>query len=890
MRLVDVRSFDGPNVYCHRPVVRMTLSLGEHTRRTTRDFPGFASELLRLLPGLESHHCSLGQPGGFVQRLEEGTRLGHVVEHVALELQSAVGLKVAYGKTRRLDPGGRGLYEVVFETLVGEAGGAAGRAAVNLVDGLARGERVDELVSQALTELGRILSTLSLGPSTAALVEAARARGIPVLRLGPGSLLQLGYGRHRRRLWATLTDRTSCLAADLAKDKVLSKLMLSRAGIPVPEGGVASTVREALDIAARLGGAVAVKPYNGNQGKGVSLNLSRPEDVRAAFELAASYSDRVVVERYIPGRHYRVLVVGDRAVAASERIPARVVGDGRASVRELVDRTNRDPLRGEGHERPLTRIRIDALVLMVLARQNLTLDYVPAPGEVVYLRQNANLSTGGTAADATAEMHPQNARLAVSAARVVGLDVAGIDLVAPSLSEPVRAGQGAVIEVNACPGIRMHHYPSKGQPRDAAGAIVDHLFPTGTESRVPVVAVTGTNGKTTTVRLIAHILAGCGLAVGASTTDGVYLRGERVVEGDQAGWEGARRVLEDPEVEAAVLEVARGGLLRSGLAFDRCDVGVALNVAPDHLGQSGVEDLDDLAWVKSLVVEAVAAEGAAVLNADDPRVAAMAARTRARPVFFSLNPENPVVLEHLGRGGTAFTLSREGNLVALGPQAPWVLIAADAVPLSFGGRCRENLQNALAAAAAALALGIPPEAVARGLQTFLPDHRFNPGRFNLVRVGETEVMVDYGHNPEAIAGAARLARRLCPSGRLVGVVGVPGDRRDDTIRAAGRAAGRGFDWVVVREDRDRRGRRPGEVARLLAQGAMEAGLSPARLRVVLEEEVAVPYALGLTGRDGLAVVFFEDYGAVTEVLARARRSAEAPPLGAGITASGCEPG
>jgi cyanophycin synthetase len=896
MRVVDIRAFDGRNVFSHRPAVAITLDLGPLARSTTAHLDGFAPALLGALPSLAAHRCALGRPGGFVTRLNEGTLLGHVVEHVALELQTLAGSPVSFGKTRQADA--PGAYLVVIECPSSEVGLYAGRAAVDLVEALAAGQtRWD--VDGTVKELRRLAAAAALGPSTAAIRDAALARGIPVTRLSGGSLLMLGMGVHQRRVQATLTDRTSCVAADIAGDKALAKQLLAAAGIPVPEGFVVTSAEEAVAVAQALGAAVAIKPFDGNQGKGVTLSLSEPGEVRAAFDLARAYSVKVIVERFVPGRHFRVLVVGDEAVAAAERIPARVVGDGRRSVRELIEAANADPRRGRGHEKQLTRIHVDAVVHVVLARQNMTLDYVPPPGVVVFLRQNANLSTGGTSVDATDELHPANAALAVRAARVVGLDVAGIDIVTPSIAVPVRQAGGAVVEVNAAPGIRMHHYPESGRPSDAAGAIVRHLFPAGAPARVPVVAITGTNGKTTTARLVAHVLARHGLCVGLATTDGVSIGGEAILDGDYAGAQGARAVLQDRAVEAAVLETARGGIIRHGLGFDWCDVGAVLNVAGDHVGQDNVRSLEDLAHVKSLVVETVKGGGFAVLNADDPLVAAMAGRGRGTPVYFSLNgggaQPGSLVGRHTARGGMAL-LAVNGDLVVRDAGDEFALVAAANVPLTYGGHCRANVANVLAAAAICLALSIPRHEVADALCAFDPDAG-NPGRFNVYRVGAVTVLVDYGHNVAAWAEAADFARLLAGGGRVVAVVGVPGDRSDDAIVAAGRMAAGRFDRLFLKEDVDRRGRPPGAVAALLRRGAEEAGLPagmPASRSPGVEEvkpakgveeashdAEALERALKEAQPGDTIVVFYDKHQAVGESLQRLG----AVPVGAACAAA-----
>ncbi|MDQ7794408.1 MAG: cyanophycin synthetase [bacterium] len=869
MRIEDIRAYEGPNIHGHFPVTTVSLNLGIHDGRKTSEYCGFVPRLMAVLPGLRDHFCSLGRAGGFQERLREGTYLGHVVEHVALELQKLAGLDVIYGKTRKGEQ--PGMYTVIFESRGARAGAMAGRMALELVLALLEGRALE--LDGNLRVLRAVVAQDELGPTTAAIAAAARRRGIPFLRLDGQSLLQLGQGARGRRLRASLTDRTSCLAVDLAKDKFLSKRFLQEAGIPVPRGLVAADERAALTIAGELRQPVVMKPLDGNQGKGVTLDLRGEKEFRVAYRLAAAYSRLVLVEKFIPGRHYRLLVVGDRLVAAAERFPARVRGDGRHTISELIELANQDPRRGEAHEKPLTRIRVDAVVLLCLARSGLTLDSVLEPGRWVNLRDNANLSTGGSAADVTDEVHPLNAQLAVDVARIVGLDVAGVDLVAMDISRPVTPGQGAVIEVNASPGLRMHLYPSAGRPRDVAGAIVEWLFPPGAPSRIPVVAVTGTNGKTTICRLVAHLLRETGLRVGLSCTDGIFLDRHQLLKADASGPRSARTLLTDSRVEAAVLETARGGILRHGLGYDESDVGVVTNISPDHEGQDGAGSLEDIAYAKALVVERVRRDGHSVLNADDPFVLDMARRARGEVILVSSQEENLVLRKHVAGGGKAAGL-KGGRLVLWHGSRDVDLLAATQLPFAHHGKSLPNLANALMAAAAAWALGVGPEAIARGLRGFGPGLPDNPGRFNLHNMGAVRVMVDYGHNRAAWQAAIDLARALNPR-RLWGVVGAPGDRLDQNYVELGRVAGGGFDRIIIKEDLDLRGRSTGEVAGLILRGVLEAGVPDQNVEIILDEADALARAIRGAGAGDLVVVFFERHDRVLQTLEQVGGSAVA---------------
>lgn len=857
MKILDLRAYYGSNIYSYRPVVKMTLDLAPDGCRPTSELGDFNQRLLTLLPGLEEHHCSRRRPGGFVERLKEGTYLGHVVEHVALELCKLAGQEVFYGTTRQ--GAGETVYEVIFEYKSAPGALAAARAAVELVQALLEKKAVE--VAE-LVERVRQAAEEEYGPSTRAILEAARKRKIPVLPLG-GGFYQLGYGRYARRIAATITDRTSCTAVDLVQDKQLCNRLLADHGVPVPESAVARSAEEAVALAEKLGPPVVLKPVHGHHGQGVSLFVSGEAAVRRAYELASYYDSRVLVEKQVPGRQYRLLVVGGRLVAASLRLPPRVVGDGKRTIRELVDELNRDPRRGDGHGRPLSRIYLDAVALACLARQGFTPRDVPGKGQVVFLRDNANLSTGGAAVDVTEQVHPANVRLAARVARLTGLDIAGIDVVAGDIARPLEEQGGAIIEVNAAPGLRMHTHPVEGQPRDAGRAIVDELFPPGTPCRVPVVAVTGTNGKTTTTRMIGAILARAGLVVGMATSDGIYINGRRVLAGDTTGPVSARLVLSEPEIDVAVLETARGGILRAGLGYEGSDVGVVTNVSGDHLGQDGIETLEDLADVKSLVVETVRKNGFAVLNADDPHVLAMAGRVRGKIIYFSLVPDNIAVRRHLGAGGTAVFVKNRMLVVARGQQVRR-LLPVRRLPSSLEGLARHNIQNALAAAAASVGLGVSPEHIRAGLESFHCNLEQNPGRLNILDVEGIRVVIDYAHNAAGYLSMVNVLRHF--KGRLIGVIGVPGDRLDEQIKEVGRIAGSNFSALVIKEDAHRRGRQPGEVAALLREGALEGGMPPGKIRVVLPEGEAVLQALLMARTGETVAIFYEKLDTVMKAI------------------------
>jgi cyanophycin synthetase len=865
MRIVDICALPGPNVYTHQPALVMKLYLEGLTAKESYEVPGFIDSLLTLMPGLHEHYCGKGSEGGFVERLREGTWFGHVVEHVSLELTALAGVASVHGKTR--SAGEPGLFNVIIEYKAEKGTERLMRAAVGLVEALVEGKSyaLDEEVAEAR----RVIARTELGLSARAIVEAAARRGIPWLRLDDQSLAQLGYGKNRRLVAAAMTSQTSSIAADIASDKDLTKRLLDRAGIPVPQGAVVRSAEEAVKVQEWLRKPVAVKPYAGSKGQGVSLNLYTPGQVAEAFYIARRYSENVLVEELFVGRDFRVLVVGGKLTAASERVPASVVGDGRRTIAELIEAENGNPLRGDDHDYPLTKIEIDEVMTAYLQKNGLSLEDVPPAGGRVLLRENANLSTGGTAIDVTDSVHPRIRRICERAAQVIGLDICGIDLVLPDISQPIGEGAAGIIEVNAAPGLRMHAFPSEGAPRDVGAAVVEMLYPPGAPSRIPIISVTGTNGKTTITRLIAHLLSAAGQVVGMTTTDGIYLNGELIVEGDMTGPRSARLILSEPTVEVAVLEVARGGIVRSGLGYDWSDISVMSNIQADHLGQDGITTIDDILFVKSLVAERVREGGALILNADDERLARLAeepyiTRVPKKIVYYSLDHGNPFLKRHAENGGTVYFM-RDGQIVELADGLETRVIAAAAVPITFGGAADYQISNAMAAIAAARAYGLPVEKIVETLTSQARVER-NSGRGSLYRVGRGHVLVDYGHNPEAFKAVGRVLKGLS-GGRVTAVIGVPGDRDDELIRQAGRMAAGHFDRLIIKEDMDLRGRKSGEVSELLYQSAAEASPGIER-RVVLDEQDALDLAIREMREGEIAVIFYEKLGRITEVLER----------------------
>ena len=904
MRILEHGVYRGPHLYSHRPMVRIQVDLGEMESWPTDRLPGFTEALTTALPTLEGHGCCYGEPGGFLKRLRQGTWLGHVVEHVALELQSLAGARTTRGKTRSVK-GRPGVYNVMFAYEDEETGLLAGRLAFQIVAALLPPERrgVEGLetladgpadisgidtVEAALALLKAARRRAMFGPSTQALVDAARRRGIPVTRLNNHSLVQLGWGARQRRLRASVTDRTGLVAAELAGDKAETKALLAAVGCPVARGVVVRTAEDALVRSTRLRRPVVVKPLDGNHGRGVTTGLRTDADILAAFALAARHSRQVIVEEELPGRDHRILVVDGQVVAVAERVPAQVAGDGVRTIAELVAEANADPRRGDGHENLLTRIRLDDQAAQdILERQGLTVDSIPAAGQAVPLRTTANLSSGGVAIDRTDLIHPDNAAIARRAALAIGLDVAGIDLMAPDIGRSIHETGGGVVEVNAAPGLRMHLAPSEGQPRDVAEPIMRMMFPRGSRARIPVLAVTGTNGKSTVGRMLAHIFRHTGRTVGLTNTSGVYINDERVYAGDASGPRSARMILRDPTVEVAVLECARGGILREGLAFDRCDVGAVLNVQPDHLGLKGIDTLEDLAAVKSVVTEAVSRRGVSVLNADDPLTLRMARHAGGRVCWFSMRGghETPgFLLKHIGEGGLAVLhdpVSGEITLHDGGAARP--VCNARAIPATLGGAALFNVQNALAAAAMAYGAGVEPATIGAALFSFASTFEQNPGRLNVHDGHGFRVILDYAHNPEGLRALGRLVAAIRPTtGRTIAMLSVPGDRRDAEILAMGEIGAEYFDQLVFRETPDNRGRPAGEVIRLMTQGAEAAGCGPERIRGHHREEDAVAACLEMARPGDLVVLTPTRVEAVWRQMLDFRPSAASDGAPAGV--------
>lgn len=853
MEIVDLRIMRGPNFWSvkHPKIIVLKVDLEQYRDTLTSDIPGFDLRLKKLIPGLQKHRSGEGSEGGFLRAVKRGSRFSYIIEHIALEMQTMAGMDCGFGRTYPNPE--TGMDVVVFSYCEERAGEYAAYAALKITEALVKDARYN--LKRDIDRLHEIREDEHIGPSTYSIVSEAVSRGIPYMRLNKNSLIQLGYGVNQKRIQATMTCRTAAFAVELAGDKNATKEVLAEAGIPVPRGTIVYHADELKKVVLDLGYPVVVKPLDGNHGKGASINIRSMREAQKGFVEAQKYSRGVIVEQFIQGYDFRLLVVNKKFVAAAKRTPAMVVGDGQCTIQQLIDKVNKDPRRGVGHEKELTQIKVDKNTRDILKEQNLTLKSVLPAGQTLFLKTTANLSTGGTATDVTDLVDPYNVLMAERIAGIIGLDICGIDVMTTDIAIPLNESRGAVLEVNAAPGFRMHVAPTEGLPRNVAEPVIDMLFPPGCEARIPIIAITGTNGKTTTTRLTAHIIRSVGYQVGYTTTDGIYIQDRLLEKGDTTGAKSTAFVLRDPTVNFAVLECARGGMLRSGLGFESCDVGIVTNVAADHLGLRDINTIEDMAKVKSVVPRSVRSDGYAVLNADDDLVYKMHKELECKVAFFSLDENNPRILKHIARGGLAAVL--ENGFISIFKNSYKVRVdrVAD-IPLTFGGRARFNIENVLAATLAAYVSRVPVVDIKMALRTFVPSAAKTPGRMNLFHFPTFDVILDYAHNAagfKAIGEFIRTADTNCRVGIIAGV----GDRRDEDTRELGRLAGEYFDEIIIRQDKDLRGASPEHLNSLLLEGIRS--VDPKKHVIVIPEEMrAIAHALENASRGSLITIFSED--------------------------------
>lgn len=857
MEILETRTLRGPNYWSGywKKLIVMRVDIGAYEKKPTNKIKGFYDRMVEVIPSLKSHGCSYQEEGGFLRRVEEGTWAGHAIEHFALELQTLAGMDTGYGRTR--ETGEKGIYNIVFSYLEEEVGRFAGRAAVRLWTDLAEGTSVEEIkqrLADEIREMREIREDVRFGPSTGSLVEEAANRDIPYIRLNERSLVQLGYGVNQRRIQATTTANTNMIAVDIAGDKSATKQLLGDMGVPVPKGYRIRSIDELESTIDRIGYPVVIKPLDGNHGKGATVGIKNIEDAKIAWDKAKEYSRWVIVEKQLIGSDFRALVVNNRLIAVAERVPAHIVGDGKSTIQELIDKVNADPRRGYGHENVLTQIDIDNQTMRCIKLGGYELDSKLKKGEILHLKTTANISTGGTAIDVTDGVHPENVFLFERIAKIIGLDVAGVDVIAPNVSEPLSQNGGGIIEVNAAPGFRMHLAPSEGIGRNVAEHVIDMLFPPASPSRIPIFSITGTNGKTTTTRLIAHILRNSGRSVGYTTTDGTYIGNQQITKGDNTGPISAQLVLKDPTVDVAVLETARGGIIRSGLGFDHCDIGVVMNIAADHLGMKDINTLEDLARVKSVVPRAVSKRGFAVLNAEDPLVYKMRDLVDGTVVCFSMDENDPNIKKRAERGRVSCVFEN-GYVTILKGKWKVRVEKVTNIPLTYEGRAHFMIQNVLAATLACFVHGVSIEDIRVGLMTFNAGVAQTPGRLNFIEVGHVTVLMDYAHNPAGLRGLTNFVTKMPYKYRTI-LLNVAGDRRDEDIVEFGRIAGEAFDRIVIRNGHYLRGRTPESVYELLQKGIAEAGTEPA-VRIIPDSLDAMQHAIK-NGRKGELVVTLAD--------------------------------
>ena len=840
MKILKTQALRGPNLWSiqRKKLIQMRLDLEEMEQFPTNKIEGFRERIEALFPTMVEHRCSEGVRGGFFQRIDRGTWMGHVIEHIALEIQTLAGMETGFGRTRETKT--PGIYNVVFSYTEESVGLFAAESSVQIAEALIEGKEYD--LEADIQKMREIRERVRLGPSTGSIVEEAVARDIPWIRLGTNSLVQLGYGVNQMRFQATITCKTSNIAVDIACDKEQTKRMLDMASIPVANGGICVDEEDLEQTIKKIGYPIVIKPLDGNHGKGASINLNKWEDAVEGLAHAKQYSRRVIVEKFITGFDFRILVIDNKLVAAAKRVPAHVVGNGRNTIQELINTVNSDPRRGYGHENVLTEITVDRDTEDLLEKLEYTLETIPSKEEIVYLKSTANLSTGGTSVDVTEMLHPENIFIAERISRVIGLDICGIDIMAENLTQPLKENGGVVLEVNAAPGFRMHLAPSEGLARNVASPVVDMLYPPGKQSRIPIIAITGTNGKTTTTRLMAHIVKNNKFRVGFTTSDGIYIQNHMLEKGDTTGPLSAEYILKDPTVEFAILETARGGILRSGLGFNRCDIAIITNIREDHLGINDIDTLDDLARVKSVVVRSVKKEGWAILNADDEQCMKIASDINCNVAYFSMDEDNPIVKK----------MSKEGKIVAVYEngfvtvkKGDWKIRIEKVlhIPLTLGGKAKFMIQNVLAATLAAYLYGFKTDDISLSLQTFIPSVAQTPGRMNIFEFKKFKVMIDFAHNPAGYSAIEDLLNNMEAS-RKIGIIAGVGDRRDEDIRDCAEIAARMFDHIIIRQEKHLRGRTAQEIIDLILEGIQKVDRK-VTYEIIPKEIEAIKHAISI---------------------------------------------
>ena len=849
MKIVKKRIYEGKNIYSHKKCIRIDVDLEGYSEIPSKKIPNFNFNIVEILPELKKHRCGIDEEGGFVKRLEEGTYLAHICEHCIIAIQNLLGMDVYYGKAREIKGE---LYYIIVQYEYENTAIEIINLAVDLINSLIKSSPIN--FNGRLQEIKQTLQRETIGPSTRSICDAAKNYGLPVTELGKSGIYQIGYGKQGRIIEAAISNKTNCVGVDISCDKFLTKQLLDIQNIPVAEGRKVFNIIGLLREAEFIGYPVVIKPQYGNKGKGVMLNLKNEKELIKAYTSLLKITKDIIIEKYVKGNDYRICVVDYKVVAASLRVVPFVIGDGKSNIKALINILNNDPLRGQDHEKPLTTIKFDKELCNCLYRQNMSLDYIPKKGEKVILRENANLSTGGIAVDCTDDVCDENIDYCIRAAKALGLDICGVDICTEDISIPIDKQNGIVMEVNAAPGIRMHHFPSQGKKRDVGKAIVDMLYE-GRPSNIPVISVTGTNGKTTTTRMIGHVLKMMGMTTGITSTDGIYINDKCIHKGDDSGFNSAKTLLLNRDVEAVVLETARGGLVRRGLAYDLADVAVITNITNDHLGLDGIDSMEDLMFVKSLVGEEVKENGYTVINADDKYSKRILDRISCEKIYFSKSKDNELIKENINNGKIAVFIE-DNNICVINNHRKYLIMSIDELPISYNGILTYNIENAMAACAALVGLNIDYCMISKGFSDFMPCDD-NEGRFNMFEYYGRKVILDYGHNIEGYKAVLSCINKLKTKNRLIGVVGVPGDRQDNVIKEIGEICCEYLDEIIIKEDKDRRGRSIGEVSQLL-KISMLKNSNKKNVKVYLDEVDALEYAIKISKKDDIIIVFYEN--------------------------------
>lgn len=856
MKIKNQKIFEGRNVYSHKKCIRLDVDLCGYSDIPSKDIKGFNEGLLKMLPELKTHRCGIDEEGGFVKRLKEGTYLSHICEHIIIAIQNKLGIDVSYGKSREIKGG---FYYIIFQYEYKAVGIESARLSIDIINSLISGIKFDFYKRMKL--LTEILNNEIIGPSTLAIKNAALRYNLPVFEIGDSGFYQIGYGKQGRMIEATIGANTSCISTDIASDKMLTKELLIQQNIPVADGAKIYNAISLLKEGERIGYPLVIKPRFGSKGNGVALNLKSDKELIKAYNYLKDIHNELMIERYIEGNDYRVCVVNYNVVAVSLRIPPFIIGDGKNNIKNLIRMLNSDSKRGYDHEKPLTKIKIDESLLKFLEKQNMNLLTIPEKGEKIKLRENANLSTGGIAIDCTDKISEENKKICIRAAQTIGLDICGIDIKTTDIEKSLHEN-GVIMEINAAPGIRMHHYPTEGKVRDVGEAILKLQY-NGFPHNIPVVSITGTNGKTTTTRLISHVLKSMGYTVGMTSTEGTYIDGECIQTGDNSGYYSAKTVLLNKNVEVAVLETARGGIIRNGLAYDLADVAVITNITEDHIGIDGIEDMNELSKVKALVGEAVKKDGYVIINADDEWSIKILDRIKNEKIFFSMNNENELIKKAINEGKIAIYV-KDNYLYANNNKREYKIIGIKNIPITLGGVLEFNIQNVMAACGALIGMGIDYCMIAKGFKTFKLNENYNLGRFNIYDLNGIKVILDYGHNIEGYRAVLKCLKKIKDK-RVIGVIGIPGDRKDNMALSVGKLCGKYIDKIYIKEDRDKRGRKKEEMARLLEKGVLLSG-EKKFYKIILDEKEALKEALKTSLKGDIIVVFYEELQPLIDVI------------------------